>query len=390
MKFKPYPKYKDSGVDWLGEIPSHWDVKRLKNAFILQRGYDLPTETFVEGEYPVYGSNGIIGYHNHYTTKGPGLVIGRSGSVGEINYVTRNYWAHNTALFIRDFICMTPKYALYFLMTLDIKSLSEGTAVGTLNRNNIHNLRTAYPDIQEQETITSFLDHETVRIDSLIDKKQRLIELLKERRTALIHQAILHPGTKNLRLKHVADHVSRPIDRKNEEVYTAVGLYNWARGIFHKEPKGGVDLGDSDFFWLKSDDMILSGQFAWEGAVALASEEEEGCVVSHRYPVLRGKLDLMDTAYLWAFFTTKRGHFFLDDHSRGAAGRNRPLNIHTLCKEVIPVPSFIEQLKVAEHVYFERRFKKVIARSIELLQEYRAALISAVVTGKVDVRSDAF
>jgi type I restriction enzyme S subunit len=249
-------------------------------------------------------------------------------------------------------------------------------------------VRLLSPPSPEQRAIAAFLDRETARIDALIEKKQRQIELLQEKRTALIHQAIHHPGTKDLRLRHVANHVLRPIDRKDEEVYTAVGLYNWARGIFHKEPKAGFDLGDSEFFWLKSDDLILSGQFAWEGAVALANEEEEGCVVSHRYPVLRGKPDLMDTAYLWAFFTTKRGHFFLDDHSRGAAGRNRPLNINTLSKEVIPVPPLIEQRKVAEHVYFERRFKKVIASSIDLLQKYRAALISAVVTGKIDVRKE--
>jgi len=269
-----------------------------------------------------------------------------------------------------------------------VDSSTYGAKMPRANWDFIGNLPALVAPPDEQRAIAAFLDRETVRIDALIEKKRRQIELLQEKRSALINKAIHHPGTKLIRLRHVADYVSRPINRLDEEVYTAVGLYNWARGIFHKEPKAGYDLGDSNFFWLKSDDLILSGQFAWEGAVALASEEEEGCVVSHRYPVLRGKPGLMDTAYLWAFFTTKHGHFLLDDHSRGAAGRNRPLNVNTLSKEIIPVPPLVEQKKVVEHVYFERRFKKVVSRSIELLQDYRSALISAAVTGKIDVRKD--
>lgn len=191
-----------------------------------------------------------------------------------------------------------------------------------------------------------------------------------------------------MRIGHVADQIFRPILRKDDDTYTPVGLYNWGRGIFHKEPTVGAELGDSSFFWLDADDLILSGQFAWEGAVALTSEKDKGCVATHRYPILRGKPGVMETAYLFAFFTTKTGDFLLNEHSRGAAGRNRPLNAGTLLKESIPVPTLETQSRVSAHVYFERRIVPVIERAIQLLQEYRTSLISAAVTGKIDVRRE--
>jgi type I restriction enzyme S subunit len=252
----------------------------------------------------------------------------------------------------------------------------------------IRNLKHPIPPLQEQQKIAAFLDRETERIDTLIAKKERQVELLKEKRSALVHEAIYNAGTRNLRLGAVADHVCRAVNRSDEQLYVPIGLYNWGRGIFHKEPTQGADLGDSDFFWVKPDDLVISGQFAWEGAVALVGVKEAGCVATHRYPILRGKPGLLDTAYLLAFFTTRTGSFLLNEHSRGAAGRNRPLNLGTLMKETIPVPPMEAQVCVSKHVYFERQFGRVVVDSLELLREYRTALISAAVTGKIDVRKE--
>ncbi len=95
----PNAPMRDSGVAWLGEVPEHWQIKQAKHVFVLQRGHDLSSDKFIEGQYPVFGSNGSIGYHNEYTTKAPSLNVGRSGSVGEVNYIEKNFWAHNTSLY---------------------------------------------------------------------------------------------------------------------------------------------------------------------------------------------------------------------------------------------------------------------------------------------------
>jgi type I restriction enzyme, S subunit len=185
----PNVKMKDSGIQWLGMIPEHWTITRFKYALWLQRGHDLPATDFRDGVYPVCGSNGCIGYHDHFTTKGPGVTVGRSGSVGEVNYVDRDYWAHNTALYVKEFRRTRPKYAFYLLKALDVKYLSEGSAVGTLNRNYIHDLPVAIPSISEQYAIVGFLDRETVQLQELIEKIRTSIQALSEYRTALISAA---------------------------------------------------------------------------------------------------------------------------------------------------------------------------------------------------------
>ena len=186
----PNAPMKDSGVEWLGEIPVHWEVVRLKYAFVLQRGFDLSSDKFADGCYPVCASNGIIGYHDQWTTEGPSITVGRSGSVGEVNFIEVNFWAHNTALYVKHFRRTHRKFTYYLLKTLDLKSLSAGTAVGTLNRNYIHDSLIPVPDFFEQEGIAEYLDRQTQRIDALIRKIHESITTLREHRTALISAAV--------------------------------------------------------------------------------------------------------------------------------------------------------------------------------------------------------
>ena len=186
----PSVPMKDSGIAWLGEIPKYWNVKRVKYFFVLQRGFDLPREDMVEGDYPVYGSNGIIGFHNEFTVKAPSITVGRSGSVGEINYIEEDFWAHNTALYIKHFYKAFPRFVYYLLSILDIKYLSSGSAVGTLNRNYIHDLVIAIPSYEEQREIVNYITQETARIDEAIDNVRSQIEKLEEYRTVLISDAV--------------------------------------------------------------------------------------------------------------------------------------------------------------------------------------------------------
>jgi type I restriction enzyme S subunit len=132
--------------------------------------------------------------------------------------------------------------------------------------------------------------------------------------------------------------------------------------------------------------VILSGQFAWEGAVALASSFDENCVASHRYPILKCNLEVIRPEFLFSYFTIPEGHFLLDSHSRGSAGRNRPLNPRYLVKEKIPVPSIVLQEKLIEMIQSENYLKSIINKEIAFVEEYKTILIAEVVIGKIDVR----
>jgi type I restriction enzyme S subunit len=186
----PNVKMKHSNIEWFGEIPDHWQILRLKYVLVLFRGFDLPSEKFGNGEYPVCASNGIIGYHDKYTVRGPSITVGRSGSVGEVNYVEGDFWAHNTALYVRQFLRILPRYAYYLLKTLNLKSLSMGSVVGSLNRNYIHDLLVAIPSIDEQKLISDRLDSQLSSLDVVIERIQDSIDMLRDYRTALISAGV--------------------------------------------------------------------------------------------------------------------------------------------------------------------------------------------------------
>ena len=129
-----------------------------------QRGYDLPKSKFVEGKYPVQSSNGILGYHNEYKVEGPGITIGRSGTVGNPHLIRENFFPHNTSLFVKDFKGNDIEYIYYLLQYLDLGNQKSGSGVPTMNRNHLHPIKIrAYRDKSCQQR--------AIKILSLIDKK---------------------------------------------------------------------------------------------------------------------------------------------------------------------------------------------------------------------------
>ena len=231
-----------------------------------------------------------------------------------------------------------PKFWGYYLRTLATSGLIKSLAKGIRERStdfrwkDISNLRVSVPSTETQKEIADFLDLETARIDSLIEKKKKLIETLPLKVEAIIHNSLSLPETKWLRFNYVAKSEARPVNREAMKLYIPIGLYNRGRGIFHKKEHYEEDLGDSTFNWIKANDLIFSGQFSWEGAVAFSGKNEDGKIASHRYPIYTA-IEGVETAYLFSYFRTHRGKFLMDTCSRGAAGRNRPLDTNRLEKE---------------------------------------------------------
>jgi type I restriction enzyme S subunit len=129
----------------LGPIPQGWEVRRLQDVVVLQRGFDLPTASRISGPYPVIAATGIHGSHVEYKVQGPGVVTGRSGSLGSVLFIERDYWPLNTTLWGKSFPASSLYYAYYVLARLDLRSMNSGAAVPTLNRNVAHKLRVVVP-----------------------------------------------------------------------------------------------------------------------------------------------------------------------------------------------------------------------------------------------------
>src|ERR1019366_9831186 len=131
-----------------------------------------------------------------------------------------------------------------------------------------------FPPPPEQAAIVRFLENANQIFDRLIRAKRKQLVLVGELRQSITEEALSSPGARSVRLGVAAELVQRAIDRQRQQVYTPVGLYNRGRGIFHKEPTKGAHLGDSQFYWIEEEDLVLSGQFAWEGSIALASIQD--------------------------------------------------------------------------------------------------------------------
>lgn len=187
----PNVKMKPSGIDWIGDIPEHWEVKKVKTMISIQRGHDLTSEKFIYGNIPVYGSGGLMGYHNMITSKAPSIIVGRSGSVGKLQYITEDFWAHNTTIYMTDNRGNCTKYLYYVLSSIDLKALATQTAVPTLDRKNV--LSYNYPftnNIEEQVEIARYLDDITNKISDVIANCYKQISLLQERKQIIINDVV--------------------------------------------------------------------------------------------------------------------------------------------------------------------------------------------------------
>ena len=160
-----------------------WEQRKLIMVAPLQRGFDLPAEKIIPGVYPVMMSNGIGSYHNEYKVKGPGVVTGRSGTIGNLQYVESAFWPHNTTLWVTKFYGNHPKFIYYLYEKIDLKRYKAGSGVPTLNRNDVHDTMVFFPaSRKEQELISAVLTY----LDDLITLHQRKLELLQDIKKSLL------------------------------------------------------------------------------------------------------------------------------------------------------------------------------------------------------------
>ena len=166
------------------EFEGEWVSKTIGDIAPLQRGFDLPTRQICNGKIPVVYSNGIMNHHSSYKCVAPGLVTGRSGTIGKFTYIEDGYyWPHNTSLWVTDFHDNNPKFIYYLYQTIHIEQYSTGSGVPTLNRNNVHRHKTFIPKLKEQNKIAAFLSLLDERISTqskIIDKLQSLIKGLND------------------------------------------------------------------------------------------------------------------------------------------------------------------------------------------------------------------
>lgn len=174
-----------------GRAWSGWRFLALRREITLQRGVDITKdEQEEEGLYPVVSSGGVASYHDKFLCNGPGVIVGRKGSAGKLHYEERNYWPHDTVLYVKRFGRNNRKFVYYKFIALRFESFDRSSANPTLNRNLVHPEKVWWPDRQLQEKTVESLDADRDRSSNLITHVTKSINRLREYRSALITAAV--------------------------------------------------------------------------------------------------------------------------------------------------------------------------------------------------------
>lgn len=168
-----------------------WIIKRIGEVAPLQRGFDLPNSLVRRGPYPVVYSNGILNHHAAFQVKGPGVVTGRSGTIGKVSFIEQDYWPHNTSLWVTNFRGNDPKFIFYLLTSIGLNRFATGSGVPTLNRNDVHEFSVNIPAAaDEQAAIATVLSDMDAEIAVLHSRRNKTLNLKQGMMQALLTGSI--------------------------------------------------------------------------------------------------------------------------------------------------------------------------------------------------------
>jgi type I restriction enzyme S subunit len=167
-----FPGHEHTGI--VNGVLERWERVPFEAALVLQRGFDLPVQDREEGTIPIYGSTGINGYHNSARVGGPGIVTGRSGTLGEVHYIPEDFWPLNTALWVKEFKRVSGFFALFLMREMDLKQYNGGASVPTLDRKAVHRLEILIPPKNLVSSFDEFCEPVFSQIANLKAQNEKL------------------------------------------------------------------------------------------------------------------------------------------------------------------------------------------------------------------------
>ena len=428
-RYKRYEKYKDSGVEWIGEIPEHWEVSKLKYLTYCLDGKRIPLSSEqrgeMQGDIPYWGANCIIDYVNDWLIDGEVVLLGEDGAPffdkykDVAFYSNGRIWPNNHVHVLRALQSINAKLLTYILNTVDYSNYIKGSTRDKLTQAEMKNIFIQLLPVREQKAIVNFLDQKTAVIDDLIADKEKLIELLQEKRQAVITEAVTKGLDPNVKMKDSGVEWIGEIPEHWEIGRLKNSIKSCRNGIWGDEPQGDIN----DVACIRVVDFNRTNM-----------EIEVNNLTIRNVPVSKQKMYLL-----------KRGDLLIE---KSGGGEKQPVGFVTIFNHDIPAvyANFIARMELEEKVYsgfykyvhyamysvrlnvksikqttgiqnldinyyFEESViypplneQKIIANfldqktaeidslvtetknQIEKLKEYRQSLIFEAVTGKIDVR----
>ncbi len=352
----------------LGLIPADWEIKSIGRIAPLQRGFDLPNSKLKIGKNPVVYSNGVMNHHEIAMVKGPGVVTGRSGTIGKIHYIEEDFWPHNTSLWVTKFNDCTPKFIYYLYSYIDFSRFSSGSGVPTLNRNDAHSFILALPPSKaEQEAIAEVLSD----ADALIESLEQLIAKKRQ-----IKQGAMY----NLLSSEIAPAISN-------QVYLG-DITKIKTGSRNNEDK--VEDGKYQFF-VRSQNVERINDYSYDcEAILVPGEGNIGSIFHY----VSGKFDVHQRVYAIRDFAegvcARFIYYYMAQNFGAYAMKNTvkatvdSLRLPTfLGFEIANLPSYEEQLNVVAILSAIDAELESLELKLEKAKQLKQGMMQDLLTGKV-------
>ncbi|MEC4768201.1 restriction endonuclease subunit S [Halomonas sp. CUBES01] len=397
-------------------MPAHWGIPKLKHLARIRNGRDYKIVEVESGGYPVIGSGGEFARANDFLYDGESVLLGRKGTIDKPLYINGPFWTVDTMFYTELSHRVVGRFLYYYATCFQFDQYSTNTALPSMAQEDLANIYMAAPGPSEQAHIAAFLDHETARIDALVAEQHRLIELLKEKRQAVISHAVtkgLDPDVPMkdsgvewlgevpahwdvVRIKNVSSFLtSGPrgwsdfINDEGEDIFLQSGdLGNHLNILFDKAkrittPQGAEGVRTR----LQNNDVVVCITGANTGRVAVINEVKERAYVNQHLGLIRPHASLCCSRFLGYSLASIGGQTYFNVEQYGL---KEGLSLTNLAEAPTTLPSLTEQSEIAQQIDTQLNHLDGLSTdaevAIKLLQERRSALISAAVTGKIDVR----
>lgn len=403
---KVYEQYKDIQGNWLSQIPSHWQTAFLSSLFDehKQKNTGMINTNLLSLSYgriikkDINGKSGLLPESfETYNVIDPNDIVLRLTDLQNDHKSLRTGLSHEKGIVTSAYVTLRRRsekinaaYYRYYLHVFDLHKGFYGMGNGvrqSLSFDGIRKLTLIIPPDDEQVKIVKYLDYRLSQVNKLIRCNKEKINLLVENFNCRFFD-VKNNSVQRIKIKYLVKLHKDFIEPAPKKYYKKAGMYNRGRGIFSRDPMLGEDLGTSSFQWIRENCVLISGQFGWEGATYITTIDDTDSLISHRYYLLEVISPLITPEYLWGYLMSDEGVMKLNLCSHGAAGRNKPLNIGELLNVEIPIPNDPMQInEIRDSAQLIIAYRKIDKKQTELLEEYKASLISDVVTGKIDIRN---
>lgn len=404
---KQYDSYKDSGVEWIGKVPSHWEILPFKRAITINNGCDYKHVQVEEDGYPVIGSGGQFAWASQYMYDGEVVLLGRKGTIDKPLYYKGKFWTVDTMFYGIPKKNANCKYLLYQAKNIPFERYATATALPSMTQTDLNNNAICMPPLKEQAAIANYLDKKCSEIDNVISAQQKRIALLQESKQSVITHAVTKGLDPNVEMKDSGVEWIGEVPKHWDVMKTSLAFQGIGSGTTPSTSKKEF-YDEEGKYWLQTGDLndgVILGTSKKVSDIAIKvcnlKFYPKDSVVIAMYGATIGKVGILGikTATNQACCVLPANNHMVAKYSFyeflackpallvSAIGGGQPnISQDTIRKQKIAVPPVEEQKMIADYlgkkcVSIDSSISKA-QHQVDLLQEYKQSLITEVVTGK--------